>query len=85
MRHSFHTYFNTFKLDQFTYKYEEYVAWATVHFPVSFRLIDKYENPYPPLDKAKLEQEELENLKRKQEQSNYVKVVFICNDGPMIG
>lgn len=54
LRHSFHEYFNKFKLDQFTYKYEDYVKFAEEHYPVSFRLIEKYENPYPPLDKDKL-------------------------------
>lgn len=81
LRHSFHQYFNLFKLDQFTYKYENFCTWATAHYPVTFRLVDKYENPYPPLDKEKLDSIELENLQRKAAMTNFVNVEFLINCG----
>lgn len=77
LRHSFHQFFNTNGKDQFNYNYEEFCAWASEHFPVAFRLIDLYENPYPPLDKDKLNEVERDTLQRlKATQANFVEVLF---------
>ena len=87
MRFAFHEYFRIFKKDQFTYKYVDFKKWAKKIYPTAIKLVEKYENPYPELDKEKLNGEEMgmQPGAIKRVKINYIKVSFICMFGEHLG
>lgn len=96
LRWVFHEYFNTHGLHQLSYKFADFEVWAKSHFPGVFRLIAKYENPYPEVPAMA----DADDLREQMAQANklaaageeggalggrYIRLLFSAPIGPMSG
>ena len=96
LRWVFHEYFNRHGLHQLSYKFSDFEVWAKVHFPGVFRLISKYENPYPEVpataddDDLRQQMAQANKLAAAGEEGNapgarYIRLLFSAPIGPMSG
>lgn len=87
LRWVFHEYFKLHNLHQLSYKYADFCVWAEDSYPAVFKLIEKYENPYPEVEIQNDKGDMKEQMQRAdQSQANrYTKIIFSSIVGPLSG
>lgn len=86
LRWVFHEYFRIHNLHQLSYKYADFCIWAEENYPAVFKLIEKYENPYPEVE---IQQDRADGnapaLSNQTQSNRYTRIIFNSIVGPMSG